>query len=133
MSKVQVLCKLPHGLFCELDLVFDPVTHTHIKGPNYAAVRLNGTNSNRIMMPNSFVPVVPIDAPPGVTEVDEDFIMTWLARNKTLQFVKIGLITVVKPDDVKAASRDLEQHRHGAEALDPNKIPVKGVTARDNK
>ena len=60
----------------------------------------------------------PIERAPGITEnVPLDFIENWLKEHADLVYVKAGLIAIVKPSDVKAASKDLQQARTGLEPL----------------
>ena len=109
-----VLCSLPHGLIIERDLVVNPVTQTVTRGANYLAIKLSGSNtSSRIDLgPN------PIERPPGITEnVPLDFIENWLKEHADLVYVKNGMISIVKPSDVKAASTDMKQIKTGLEPL----------------
>jgi hypothetical protein len=119
---------MPHGLNMELGLVFNHETGQFVKSPAYKAVKLNGWNHELAKRLQGGQLIATSEPPPGVTDVDEEFITAWLKKNAELSFVKNKLITIVKPNDVTAASKDLRQVPSGVEPLDPNKAP-KGISS----
>jgi hypothetical protein len=123
MSTVTVACLLPHGIKLELGLVLDREMGMYRKSPNYTAVVLNGTHSTTPRV-QGLAPVAVRNPAPGITHgVDEEFITHWLKQNAALGFVKAGFITIVKPADVAAASKDLKQMDNGFNPLDPSAMP----------
>lgn len=126
MTTCTVLCSLKHGLICESGYIVDPGTQNIRKGPDYKAVRLNGSNAAARHI-ETFGPN-PIEPPPGeTTGVDEEWMRKWLADHADLQYVRMGLISIQKPSDVKSASADMAQIKTGLEPLaTPKDARVKG-------
>lgn len=115
MSNVQsrshciVGCKLPNGLLAELGQRGDS---------RYQAVRLNGTNTARVI------------GGYGLTEgVPTDFITEWLNKHQDLDFVKKGLVFIHGDNaSAEAQAKEMSAVKNGLEPLDPMK-PGRGVEA----
>jgi hypothetical protein len=121
MSKETVIvgCKLPHGL--KLELGYDPVTG--IRGEDYQFVVVKGANQFK-------KPGEPATGE-GVgltTGVDKAFWDEWLKRNKTLQYVREGLL-FAQPEmkSAESAKREVEKERTGMEPLEQNDGRAKDV------
>lgn len=112
---VVVGCKLPHGIVLEAGRYGDP---------NYTRVRLNGSNSARVV------------GGYGLTDVSRDFWETWYKGHRNLGFVRDGFV-FVHGDEASAAAHAREQagKRTGLEPLDPTRPDprVKGIVDRDGK
>ena len=80
MAKVNVECKLPTGLVCELR--------------GHASVTLNGTNTQPRVNQHGAAFGQDTTLAPGVTSVDEKFITAWLVANAHLPMVANGLIAI---------------------------------------
>lgn len=103
---VVVGCKLPNGLLCELGARDDE---------NYHAVRLNGSNDQRVIGGYGITPNVP-----------EDFWNAWVKKHARLEFVRKGQVFV--EGDLASAQDHAEERaevKTGMEPLDPLKQDVK--------
>jgi len=132
---VTIACKLPHGLTIEVgyEVPRDPRGNAQpfiVKTDKYAAVTLNGWNSNLIVQANQS-PIAPLHPEPGITNgVPKDLWEAWLAgAGKRHPAVLNGLIYVVRTDapSAKSQAADVRQRKSGLEPLDPNKMP-EGIT-----
>lgn len=116
MALVKVGCKLPHGLVIELGYTIGDGKGKGIdivKGDNYRAVRLNGTNSNLVAGAAATA-----HQAPGITMVEEAVIKEWLERNKKLGFVKTQMIYIIANDAEGAAiAIDQSKMKTGFEPL----------------
>lgn len=125
MSTCVVLCQLKWGIIAESGYIVDPTTQNIRRGPDYKSVKLAGSNSSSRLDtgPNPRQPL------PGRTEgVDEEWFRKWLADHSDLQYIKMGLISIEKPADVKSASADMAQIKTGLEPLaTPKDDRVKGA------
>lgn len=110
-ATVVIGCKLPHGLVMELGIEQQQVgTGTQLtRGPSYQRFTVKGANAARIV------------GGYGVTQgVPADFAAAWMEKNKNLQFVRDGLIFIVKSAaDAKSEAKDRLDVKTGLEAIDP--------------
>lgn len=117
-GKVNVCCKLPHGLRMEL---IDEGQLLKPAAKRKDSVFLRGANARRIQG----VPGVPLVSQYSVTPVDEEFAREWLRRNKEMLFVRNGSVFIEEKVE-HAQKRMKEQEPHvstGLEPLDPRKPP----------
>lgn len=125
---VYVGCKLPNGLVCEIleDPPADQMVATagslasrfHPKPPK-ASFTLRGANSvrNDFTLRSLSQPVYPF----AVTAVPEALWDEWHARYKDADFIRAGLIFVVKRErDASAAAKEREPEKTGLEPLRPD-------------
>jgi hypothetical protein len=100
MSTVSVACSIPQGFICELGLEMDFSLARFVRTPRYRAVKLNGSQHAPLLLVGGdtkrYLPQR--NLPPGITQVDEDFIREWLRQHpKLAQFIWI----IDSPKDLK--------------------------------
>lgn len=136
-SMVTVLCRMPSGLV--LDLYDDALLAARAgdarRGQGAmappvprASVRLAGARRDPRYHPrdNRLLGMA------GRTEVPADFWSAWCAQNPDFAPLRHGLIAAERTAD--RATSWLREHggtRTGLESLDPDALPVVGVTRRD--
>jgi len=102
MPTVTVACKLPNGLFLELE--------------GRERVVLKGT-----AVPHGFPPV-DVGGYALTPNVDADFFVEWMAEYKNYAPVREGLIyAYAKPQDATARAMEMRDLKSGLEPLDPDK------------
>lgn len=112
LGTVTVGCKLPHGLWMELQVDDGPKT----------AILARGCNTSEVVGGFGLTP-----------NVQKDFWDAWLEQHKNLKFVKNGQIWAYKSiEGAKAKAKEMAEIKHGMEALDPNNLP-KGIEKADLK
>lgn len=111
MANVTVGCKLPHGLVLTL--------------PNSKVrVTLNGANNGTVVGLDGKV----VRGTCGYTQVDENFIASWLKLYGETTMVKQQMIFVQKNEASAAAkAAELAKEKTGFEAVDPAKPGVNGI------
>lgn len=114
-TMVVVCCKLPNGIILEMGKLGDD---------NYTQVRLNGSNSARVV--GGF----------GLTDVSKEFWDAWRTKNARLDFVKRGFVCAYDDEaSAKDASAAMGDFRTGLEPLDPLKADprIKGILGPNGK
>lgn len=100
---VTVACKLPHGLWME------------VNEPGQPSVKMlaRGVNSSDII------------GGYGLTDnIPRDFWEAWYENHKALQFVQKNLIWAIKDrQSAQSKAKELAELRHGMEPLNPDAMP----------
>lgn len=112
-ATVTVACKLPHGIWMEVQDGNKPKTRILAKGCNTSNV-IGGF---------------------GLTEnVPADFFEAWIEKNKSLKFVQRGQIWALnRSDSVRKKALEMAELKHGVERLDPDKPPAGLIETEESK